>query len=137
MDLERISLAIEPELLRRFDRLLGESGVANRSEAVRDLVRKRLVGEDEDPKAESAAALTLVDALRARVPVETRVESTPEGKRYIRKGGRQGRAARDARPGAPSFSVSVCQPYISHDETDSQSRFPASRHAGDLSDRTR
>ena len=60
MELERISLAIEADLLRRFDRLLAESGVANRSEAVRDLVRKRLVEEDEDPKAESAATLTLV-----------------------------------------------------------------------------
>lgn len=38
-DLERISLAIEPDLLRRFDRLLAESGVANRSEVVRDLRR--------------------------------------------------------------------------------------------------
>jgi len=60
MDLERISLAIEPDLLRRFDRLLGESGVANRSEAVRDLIRKHLVDEDQDPKAEAAATLTLV-----------------------------------------------------------------------------
>ena len=42
MELERISLAIEPDLLRKFDRVLAESGVANRSEAVRDLIRKRL-----------------------------------------------------------------------------------------------
>ncbi|KAA0256006.1 MAG: nickel-responsive transcriptional regulator NikR [Acidobacteria bacterium] len=58
--LERISLAVEPDLLRRFDRVLAESGVANRSEAVRDLIRKRLVEEDADPRAESAATLTLV-----------------------------------------------------------------------------
>lgn len=60
MDLERISLAIEPDLLRKFDRLLSRSGVPNRSEAVRDLIRKRLVEEDEDPDAEAAATLTLV-----------------------------------------------------------------------------
>lgn len=60
MDLERISLAIEPDLLRKFDRLLARSGVPNRSEKVRDLVRRRLVEEDEDPKAEAAATLTLV-----------------------------------------------------------------------------
>jgi CopG family nickel-responsive transcriptional regulator len=60
MELERISLAIEPDLLRKFDRVLAETGVPNRSEAVRDLIRKRLVEEEEDPKAESAATLTLV-----------------------------------------------------------------------------
>lgn len=60
MELERISLAIEPELLRKFDRVLAESGVVNRSEAVRDLIRKRLVEEEDDPKAEAAATLTLV-----------------------------------------------------------------------------
>lgn len=60
MELERISLAIEPELLRKFDGVLAETGVPNRSEAVRDLIRKRLVEEEEDPKAESAATLTLV-----------------------------------------------------------------------------
>ncbi len=59
MDLERISLAIEPDLLRKFDVLLAESGVTNRSEAVRDLIRKRLI-EEEDAGAESAATLTLV-----------------------------------------------------------------------------
>lgn len=59
-DLERISLAIEPDLLRRFDASLARGGVQNRSEAVRDLIRKRLVEEDEDPKAEAAATLTLV-----------------------------------------------------------------------------
>ena len=60
MELERISLAIDPDLLAKFDRILAESGVANRSEAVRDLIRKSLVEEDEDPKAEAAASLTLV-----------------------------------------------------------------------------
>ncbi|MBK8596443.1 MAG: nickel-responsive transcriptional regulator NikR [Holophagales bacterium] len=60
MELERISLAIDPDLLAKFDRILAESGVANRSEAVRDLIRKRLVEEEEDPRAEAAASLTLV-----------------------------------------------------------------------------
>jgi len=34
---------------------------AHRSEAVRDLIRKRPVAEEEDPKAESAATLTLAN----------------------------------------------------------------------------
>jgi CopG family transcriptional regulator, nickel-responsive regulator len=60
-DKERISLAIEPELLRRFDRLIEESG-SNRSEAVRDLIRERLI-EDEasaGTKGECVGTLTLV-----------------------------------------------------------------------------
>ncbi len=60
MELERNSPANHPELLRKFDRVLAESGVVNRSEAVRDLIRKRLVEEEDDPKAEAAATLTLV-----------------------------------------------------------------------------
>lgn len=44
-DKERVSLAIEPELLARFDALIEPSG-GNRSEAVRDLIRGRLIEED-------------------------------------------------------------------------------------------
>jgi CopG family nickel-responsive transcriptional regulator len=61
MELERISLAIEKPLLARFDRWLRKRGLSNRSEAVRDLVRARLV-EDEDTRgdAEAVASLTLI-----------------------------------------------------------------------------
>jgi CopG family nickel-responsive transcriptional regulator len=61
VELERISIAIEPELLARFDRLLEERRLGNRSEAVRDLIRRRLV-EDElsDEDVEVVASLTLV-----------------------------------------------------------------------------
>ena len=61
MELERISLAIEKDLLARFDRWLLERGLSNRSEAVRDLVRARLV-EDEGAvgRVESVASLTLI-----------------------------------------------------------------------------
>ena len=40
---ERVSLAIEAELLSRFDALIEKSGHGNRSEAVRDLIRDALV----------------------------------------------------------------------------------------------
>jgi CopG family transcriptional regulator, nickel-responsive regulator len=61
MDLERVSVAIEKGLLRRFDRLLESRRLGNRSEAVRDLIRRRLV-EDEDvsDRHEAVASLTLV-----------------------------------------------------------------------------
>ena len=61
MELERSSIAIEPELLARFDRLLEQRRLGNRSEAVRDLIRRRLV-EDElrGDDVEAVASLTLV-----------------------------------------------------------------------------
>jgi CopG family nickel-responsive transcriptional regulator len=61
MGFERISLAIEKDLLARFDRLLRRRGLGNRSEAVRDLIRARLVADEEAASAgESVASLTLV-----------------------------------------------------------------------------
>ena len=61
MKIERISLAIERELVRAFDRLLRRRGLGNRSEAVRDLIRARLVAEDAaGAKGEAVASLTLV-----------------------------------------------------------------------------
>ncbi|WP_420237148.1 nickel-responsive transcriptional regulator NikR [Telmatobacter bradus] len=43
--LNRIGIAIDSELLERFDRSLERSGYTNRSEAFRDLIRDRLVSE--------------------------------------------------------------------------------------------
>jgi CopG family nickel-responsive transcriptional regulator len=61
MDLERVSLAIEKSLLRRFDRLLERRGLGNRSEAMRDLIRRRLVEEEAlAGRGEVVASLTLV-----------------------------------------------------------------------------
>lgn len=41
--LERIGISLEDDLLGQFDRLIAEKGYANRSEAVRDLIRGELV----------------------------------------------------------------------------------------------
>lgn len=46
--LERVSLAIERGLLRRFDALLERRNLGNRSEAMRDLMRRRLVEEEAE-----------------------------------------------------------------------------------------
>ena len=57
---ERVSLAIEPELLARFDAHLSRSGT-NRSEAVRDLIRGRLLEEDwASPEEPAVGSLMLV-----------------------------------------------------------------------------
>ena len=57
-DLERVSVTIEKSLLRKFDALMHDLGAANRSEAVRDLIRARLV--EEKWKDESAAVVATV-----------------------------------------------------------------------------
>lgn len=61
-DKERVSLAIEPELLARFDDLIERSGHGNRSEAVRDLIRGRLIEEEWifAASGDAVATVTLV-----------------------------------------------------------------------------
>jgi CopG family nickel-responsive transcriptional regulator len=44
----RIGISIEPELLAKFDVLIEKQQYTNRSEAVRDLIRKNLVTEEWD-----------------------------------------------------------------------------------------
>jgi CopG family transcriptional regulator, nickel-responsive regulator len=61
MELERVSLAIEKDLLGQLDRLLARRGLGNRSEAIRDLIRRRLVEDAaEHERGEVVASLTLV-----------------------------------------------------------------------------
>ncbi|MGC9158621.1 MAG: nickel-responsive transcriptional regulator NikR [Terracidiphilus sp.] len=43
--LSRIGIALDSDLLKRFDRSIEQRGYTNRSEAFRDLIRDRLVGE--------------------------------------------------------------------------------------------
>ena len=42
MGLIRTGVALDADLLKRFDRLLSSEGYSNRSEAFRDLIRDRL-----------------------------------------------------------------------------------------------
>jgi CopG family nickel-responsive transcriptional regulator len=44
--LTRFGVSIESKLLAQFDRLIGKRGYRNRSEAIRDLIRDRLVDEE-------------------------------------------------------------------------------------------
>lgn len=61
-DLARFSITMEADLLGRFDALVASRGTkANRSEAVRDLVRDALVENAvEDPDAIIAGTITMV-----------------------------------------------------------------------------
>lgn len=61
MDLERISMTIERDLLASFDEFLERRQLGNRSEAIRDLIRRRLVEDRiESGDGTAVASLTLV-----------------------------------------------------------------------------
>jgi CopG family nickel-responsive transcriptional regulator len=59
--LSRIGIAIDSDLLKRFDRSLAKRGYTNRSEAFRDLIRERLVAEQTaEPDAVAVGTVTLI-----------------------------------------------------------------------------
>jgi CopG family transcriptional regulator, nickel-responsive regulator len=59
-DLVRTGVSLERELLERFDKVIGRKGYHNRSEAIRDLIRERLVDEQADENKIVVATLTMV-----------------------------------------------------------------------------
>lgn len=59
-DLVRLSLSIEKPLFDRLERLVKQSGYSNRSEYVRDLVRKQLVEGEWDRDREVLGTITLI-----------------------------------------------------------------------------
>src|SRR5208283_1446160 len=66
-ELTRISISLENPLLEAFDRSIGARGYANRSEAIRDLIRDRLVREEaEKSQGEQVAVVTMVYDHHAR-----------------------------------------------------------------------
>ncbi len=59
--LSRIGIALDSELLKRFDRSIARRGYTNRSEAFRDLIRDRLVTEQTAaPDATVVGTVTLI-----------------------------------------------------------------------------
>ncbi len=66
-DLTRISISLETALLAAFDRHIHDKGYATRSEAIRDLIRDRLIREEAEQAAgEQVAVVTLVYDHHAR-----------------------------------------------------------------------
>jgi CopG family nickel-responsive transcriptional regulator len=60
-ELSRIGVAIDSDLLEKFDRLIAGRGYTNRSEAFRDLIRDELVAETwESPDRKVVGTVTLV-----------------------------------------------------------------------------
>lgn len=59
--LERIGVSLDKGLLSRFDKLIAKQGYQNRSEAIRDLIRRQLSEQRlSNPRARAVAAVILV-----------------------------------------------------------------------------
>jgi len=57
----RFGVSIEPNLLYKFDKVIKKKGYKNRSEAIRDVIRKNLITErTEDPNSEAIGTLTMI-----------------------------------------------------------------------------
>jgi CopG family nickel-responsive transcriptional regulator len=57
----RFGVSIEPELLKKFDRIIKKKGYNNRSEAIRDIVRENILKVDtSDPNSEAIGTLTMM-----------------------------------------------------------------------------
>ena len=57
----RKGIAFEPEQLEQFDSLIEKKGYKNRSEAIRDLIRKEIIEkQQENPNAIMMATLTMI-----------------------------------------------------------------------------
>jgi len=59
-ELTRFGVSMDAELLARFDELIRKQGYANRSEAIRDLVRERLVRAEWEAGAEVVGVIVLL-----------------------------------------------------------------------------
>ncbi|UCH89623.1 MAG: nickel-responsive transcriptional regulator NikR [Thermoplasmata archaeon] len=61
MGVERVGVSFEPELLDKFDGLIKAKGYTNRSEAIRDLVRKAIIeSEVEAVKGNVIGTITII-----------------------------------------------------------------------------
>src|ERR1700694_3547807 len=66
-ELTRVTISLEASLLDAFDRHIDGKGYPTRSEAIRDLIRDRLIREEgEGAEGEQVAVLTLVYDHHAR-----------------------------------------------------------------------
>ncbi|MFH1014241.1 MAG: nickel-responsive transcriptional regulator NikR [Thermoplasmatota archaeon] len=60
-NIRRFGVSIEPDLLNKFDRLIEKEGYENRSEAIRDLIRKNLIKTTyQDPESTAMGTLTII-----------------------------------------------------------------------------
>lgn len=57
----RFGVSIKPDLLKKFDKMIKKEGYLNRSESIRDLIRKDLIKKiTMDPNSESIGTFTMI-----------------------------------------------------------------------------
>ena len=57
----RFGVSIAPDLLDKFDKIIKKKGYNNRSEAIRDIIRKSIVKEDTiSPDSDAIGTLTMI-----------------------------------------------------------------------------
>jgi CopG family nickel-responsive transcriptional regulator len=57
----RFGVSIEPDLLQKFDKTIKNQGYTNRSEAIRDIIRKNIINkETAEPNSEAIGTLTMI-----------------------------------------------------------------------------
>ena len=60
-DLVRFGVSMDSRLLKQFDKYINQKGYANRSEAIRDLIRNNLVEEEwKVGKGETVGTITII-----------------------------------------------------------------------------
>jgi CopG family nickel-responsive transcriptional regulator len=61
MPVERVGVSFEPKLLDKFDTLIKKRGYTNRSEAIRDLIRKEIIESGiKEEEGEVIGTLTII-----------------------------------------------------------------------------
>jgi CopG family nickel-responsive transcriptional regulator len=72
MSVKRFGISLDSSLLKSFDSLIARKGYANRSEAIRDLIRDSLVMEEwESSTAETVGTITIVYSHETRELTDT------------------------------------------------------------------
>ena len=57
----RFGVSIEPDLLKKFDKQIKKEGYSNRSEAIRDMIRKNIISQETtNPDTNAIGTLTMI-----------------------------------------------------------------------------
>jgi CopG family nickel-responsive transcriptional regulator len=57
----RFGVSIEPDLLKKFNKMIKKEGYTNRSEAIRDIIRKNLINDkNKEPETKVIGTLTMI-----------------------------------------------------------------------------
>jgi CopG family nickel-responsive transcriptional regulator len=59
--IKRFGVSMKPDLLDKFDKIIKKKGYCNRSEAIRDIIRKNIVKEETiAPESDAIGTLTMI-----------------------------------------------------------------------------